>query len=620
MATTDIHAITQTVARSISYIMSDKHESVLKDDVADSIHYVVSDKTGEVTYRTLTTTLNCSNTENPVEDFYALMNTYGAHELKYGSSKTKDKNPVVAWHLIQGFEGQEVDPVTANEIGRKLAQELFGNFPVVISTHTNTENIHNHIEFCAWDLDGKKYNYNHEAYQKIRETSDRLCEEYGLPVIEHTRERKLVKWKDSEGGTHYYEPTDRKNEMIRQRQANKLSQDDVNSYRNTVQYDISEAKKETRAAIVKEAIDSMLPYAVSYEHLLFMLREEGFKISDKKKNGEWLAHITFTPPTSERGVRDYKIDESGYYTRENLSLVIAEQNKERNRNEKDNSNLTLPYYDEYVYGEFDVQKINEDYRAEVSEIGEYKIVRRGEPEKTIIRDIKQSDRELYGLFDTTTLNKLIEEQRREQAKKIKKPTQKREEILIRQIQEGFENLRFIERKQIYSNQQVKDIIKSLYVQRDACEEKIKEAETMIERLESVANTPKVLIEIRDRMKEGKDNPEYMAEQYHKDLKLMKSSVADLQKYNVADAEGLKSLQVSIQKYREQVYSLQDKVLEFSKELSDYNRCVNTLDRIERNRVQRQKEQQLVYENMIRDRQEQDEQEKDENKKEKERDR
>ena len=77
MAYTHIHPITATVENSIGYIMSDKKEETLKDDIADSINYIMNDKTGEVTYLTLSSTINCTNPQNPTEDFRALMSTFG---------------------------------------------------------------------------------------------------------------------------------------------------------------------------------------------------------------------------------------------------------------------------------------------------------------------------------------------------------------------------------------------------------------------------------------------------------------------------------------------------------------------------------------------------------------
>lgn len=601
MAYTHIHPITATVENSIGYIMSDKKEETLKVDIADSINYIMNDKTGEVTYLTLSSTINCTNPQNPIEDFRALMSTFGKNEIENGNVRTKTGAPVLAWHLIQSFEGQ-VDPRIANEIGQKLAQELFGTHAVVISTHTNTEDTHNHIELSAWDLNGRKWNQCNENYQRIRECSDRLCDEYGLSVMEHTRQQKLIKWEDSEGTVRYFEPTDRKIEMIRKREAGELSSDDVNSYRNTISYEADSAKKQSNVEVVKQAIDSKLPYATSYEHLLSMLREMGFQIKDKKKNGQWREHITFQPPTADKGVRDYKIGGDGYYTRENLTVVIEEHNAERRKNESLQSKLKLPFYEKYEYGEIDVQAINEDYRSDRSADGSYKVVQRGEVEKAIIRDVKKTDSLLAGTYDTTYLERLIAEQKKAQKNKI--PPKQREEILVRQIQESFDNLRFIEQKQLYSYGQINEIVKGLWDQYDACLSKIGEAEAMIAKLESVANAPFTLREVKARIDLGKSDTAYMMEQYPADVKLLKSCMEDIRKYNITDAESRAELSATIGKYRDQISTLQASLSVFSTELGAYNKCVETLSRIDRESGRDNSELFESYQTIIRSGQEQ----------------
>lgn len=379
MATTDIHAIKQTVGVAIGYITKDKVEEKIKDDIADSIKYAINDKTGEVTYYTTSSFLNCIYGGEPVQTFRAMRDKYGKEEVEHGNKKTKDGKPIIAWHLIQSFEGN-VDPRTANEIGVKLAREIFKDYPVVVSTHTNTENTHNHIMICAWDLDGKKWDMCHETYNRIRSVSDRLCDEYGLSVLEDTREQKLIKWEDKDGVTRYYEPTDRKNELLRKREAGEVSTDDVNSYRNTIPYEVATAKKLSNVEAVKQAIDSALPYATSYEHLLMMLREQGFSIKDKKKNGDWLAHIVFQPPTAEKGVRDNSIDkEHNFYSRENLTKQIEQNNAERSKGKADIQ--SVPYFGSYEYGKIDVQAINENFRSVLMQSGEKKVVERGQAEK-----------------------------------------------------------------------------------------------------------------------------------------------------------------------------------------------------------------------------------------------
>ena len=89
------------------------------------------------------------------------------------------------FHAFQSFAEGEVKPEVAHEIGVKLANELWGDrFEVVVSTHINTKHIHNH--FCLNSVsfkDGKKYYDNRNTYAVMRNTSDRLCEEYNLSVI-----------------------------------------------------------------------------------------------------------------------------------------------------------------------------------------------------------------------------------------------------------------------------------------------------------------------------------------------------------------------------------------------------------------------------------------------------
>ncbi|MBR2294084.1 MAG: relaxase/mobilization nuclease domain-containing protein, partial [Clostridia bacterium] len=105
------------------------------------------------------------------------------------NSRSSSMSETIAYHAYQSFKRGEVAPEAAHEIGVRLAQELWGNFPVVVSTHTNTGTIHNHFAFPATGFDMKRYHDCKETYRKIREVSDRLCREYGLSVIEKPREK-----------------------------------------------------------------------------------------------------------------------------------------------------------------------------------------------------------------------------------------------------------------------------------------------------------------------------------------------------------------------------------------------------------------------------------------------
>lgn len=97
-----------------------------------------------------------------------------------------DHKRIVAFHGYQSFKIDEVDANVAHEIGVKLAQKVFGNrYEVVVSTHLDKNHIHNHILLNSTSfIDGKRFCNTKKDYWNMRNTSDELCKEYGLSVIE----------------------------------------------------------------------------------------------------------------------------------------------------------------------------------------------------------------------------------------------------------------------------------------------------------------------------------------------------------------------------------------------------------------------------------------------------
>ena len=85
----------------------------------------------------------------------------------------------------QSFAEGEVTAEQAHEIGVKLAEEIWGDrFQVIVSTHLNTDNIHNHFVLNSVSfIDGKRFCNTKNDYAIMRNTSDKLCEEYGLSVL-----------------------------------------------------------------------------------------------------------------------------------------------------------------------------------------------------------------------------------------------------------------------------------------------------------------------------------------------------------------------------------------------------------------------------------------------------
>ena len=93
---------------------------------------------------------------------------------------------ILGFHAYQSFKGCEVTSDEAHEIGIRLAEELWGDrFQVIVATHTNTKNVHNHFYINSVSfVDGKKYYDNKVNYAIMRRTSDDLCKEYELQTLE----------------------------------------------------------------------------------------------------------------------------------------------------------------------------------------------------------------------------------------------------------------------------------------------------------------------------------------------------------------------------------------------------------------------------------------------------
>lgn len=138
----------------ISYILDEKHNE---------------EKVGEVS------SINC-NYETAFQEFKDIQKKYGL------------KGSRVAYHIIQSFS--PLDDITAeqaNEIGKKLCEELYSNYQCVISTHIDKGHLHNHICINAINLDGKKLedrlSNEKEGLYGLSDASDKISAEYGCYVM-----------------------------------------------------------------------------------------------------------------------------------------------------------------------------------------------------------------------------------------------------------------------------------------------------------------------------------------------------------------------------------------------------------------------------------------------------
>ena len=174
MATTSIWSIKNNLKQSINYIINP--EKTINKDYGKEAYNYLEISTTEYNFKNekvcFVSSLNCSE-RNPYEDMKFTKEQYG---------KT---DGILAFHGYQSFKENEVTPDIAHEIGVKLAEEMFKDYEVVVSTHQNTNHIHNHFILNSVSFKtGKKYNNNRTNLAKLRNISDSLCSEYGFSVLD----------------------------------------------------------------------------------------------------------------------------------------------------------------------------------------------------------------------------------------------------------------------------------------------------------------------------------------------------------------------------------------------------------------------------------------------------
>ena len=179
MATTKIWKVEKRLDHVMNYTTNEektKNEYLENGvDDYDSIRQVMmyatnADKTEKQFY---TTGINC-DVDSAVE------------EMRDAKDFWHKTDGILAFHAEQSFNENEVTPEIAYEIGVRLAEEMWGDrFQVVVSTHLNTDNIHNHFVINSVSFkDGYKYYSNLSNTALFRKISDEICEEYGLNVLE----------------------------------------------------------------------------------------------------------------------------------------------------------------------------------------------------------------------------------------------------------------------------------------------------------------------------------------------------------------------------------------------------------------------------------------------------
>ena len=166
----------------------------------------------------------------------------------------------IAYHGYQSFAPEEATPEIAHKIGVELAQRLWGNrYQVVIATHLDKANhLHNHFVLNTVSfVDGKKYFRSAKDYRELQATSDALCREYGLSVIENPQPGK---------GKHYGE------------------------------WRAEQEQRPTWRGLVRSDIDGAIQQSMTERQFFDTLHRKGYEIKMGKD-------ISVRPPGKERFVR-----------------------------------------------------------------------------------------------------------------------------------------------------------------------------------------------------------------------------------------------------------------------------------------------------------------------------
>ena len=146
----------------------------LDEDLWAALRYVENDKKTDQTM--YVSGINCPK-QRAYQCMMATMRRYG----KLGGN--------VAYHGYQSFVSGEVTPEEAHAIGVETAKRMWGkDYEIVVTTHLNTDNIHNHFVVNSVSFKtGRKFENHIRDHVELRQISDAVCKEHGKSVIPFTR-------------------------------------------------------------------------------------------------------------------------------------------------------------------------------------------------------------------------------------------------------------------------------------------------------------------------------------------------------------------------------------------------------------------------------------------------
>ena len=176
MATTGFWPIKGNLKDAIKYAQNpDKttKKNYLDEDLYNALKYVSNDAKTDKTM--FVSTINCPK-QLAYESMMATKQRFG----KLGGN--------VAYHGYQSFKIEEITPEEAHNIGMATAKAMWGDeYEIVVTTHLNTENLHNHFVVNSVSFKtGRKFENHISDHYRLREISDSICREHNKSVLENS--------------------------------------------------------------------------------------------------------------------------------------------------------------------------------------------------------------------------------------------------------------------------------------------------------------------------------------------------------------------------------------------------------------------------------------------------
>ncbi|MEY8260376.1 relaxase/mobilization nuclease domain-containing protein [Oscillospiraceae bacterium 50-60] len=174
------------------------------------------------------------------------------------------------YHMVQSFPADEkVDPTVAHAAALKLA-EWFQGREVLVCTHVDRDHVHSHFLVNSVSFEeGKKLHISEPELAQLRQRNDQVCMEFGLPVFQPQKRRKVK----SMSGAEYH----------------------------------TAARGESWKFRLMNTIDECMRYARNQEEFIALMRSEGYDVrwTDSRKS------ITYTTPGGMR-CRDDRLHDEKY--------------------------------------------------------------------------------------------------------------------------------------------------------------------------------------------------------------------------------------------------------------------------------------------------------------------